>query len=49
MKNLTLNKDKVKESVVKMLKDKELVISYIKGKTSKNTLSKKGIKLAKPL
>ena len=32
-----------------MLSDKDVVRSYMKGKASKNTLSKKGIKLAKPL
>jgi hypothetical protein len=49
MKNLTLNKDKVKESVVKMLSDNELVRSYIKGKTPKKIHTKKGIKLTKSL
>ena len=49
MNKVTINKDKVIKSVAKMLSDKEVVRSYMKGKTSKNTLSKKGIKLAKPL
>jgi len=49
MNKVTINKDKIIKSVVKMLSDKEVVRSYMKGKTSKNTLSKKGIKLAKPL
>jgi hypothetical protein len=44
-----INKDKIVKSVAKMLSDKEIVRSYMKGKTSKNTLFKKGIKLAKPL
>ena len=49
MNKVTINKDKIIKSVAKMLSDKEVVRSYMKGKTSKNTLSKKGIKLAKPL
>lgn len=39
----------VVKSIAKMIADKELVRSYIKGKTSLQTLTKKGIKLAKPL
>lgn len=49
MNEIKINKDKVIKSVAKMLSDKEIVRSYIKGKTSKNILSKNGIKLAKPL
>lgn len=49
MYKVKTNKDKVIKSVAKMRSDKEVVRSYIKGKTSKDTLSKKGIKLAKPL
>lgn len=49
MNKVKINKDKVIKSVAKMLSDKEVVRSYIKGKTSKDTLSKKGIKLANPL
>lgn len=49
MNKVIINKDKVIKSVAKMLSDKETVRSYMKGETSKNTLSKKGIKLAKPL
>jgi hypothetical protein len=49
MKKVKINKDKVLKSVSKMLSDKEVVRSYMKGKTSINTLSKKGIKLANPL
>lgn len=49
MNKVIINKDKVMKSVAKMLSDKEVVCSYIKGMTSKTTLSKKGIKLAKPL
>jgi predicted transcriptional regulator len=49
MNTVEINKDKIIKSVVKMLSDKEVVRSYMKGKTSKTTLFKKGIKLAKPL
>ena len=49
MNKVKINKDKVIKSVAKMLSDKEVVRSYMKGKTSINTLSKKGIKLANPL
>ncbi len=44
-----INKENLTKSVAKLLSDKEIVRSYIKGKTSKITLSKKGIKLANPL
>ncbi len=49
MKIANLDKKKVLKSVSKMLTDKNAVIAYIKGKTSIQTLNKKGIKLAKPL
>lgn len=49
MKKVIIDKDKITQSVAKMLSDKEAVRSYMKGVTSKNTLSQKGIKLAKPL
>jgi predicted transcriptional regulator len=49
MSETKINKDKIVKSVAKMLADKEVVRSYMKGKTSKTTLSKKGIKLANPL
>lgn len=49
MNKIKINKDKVIKSVAKMLSDKELVRSYMKGEVSIQTLSKKGIKLAKPL
>ena len=44
-----INKNDILKSVAKMLSDKEVVRSYIKGMTSVNTLAEKGIKLAKPL
>lgn len=49
MNKVKINKNKVIKSVIKMISDKEIVRSYMKGKTSKNTLTKKGIRLAKPL
>ena len=51
--NLFMKKNQSKElilkSVAKMLSDKEAVRSYIKGKSSFQSLTSKGIKLAKPL
>ena len=43
------NRDKVLKSVKKMITDKDNVRSYIKGETSLQTLSEKGIKFVKPL
>jgi hypothetical protein len=44
-----INKENVLKSIAKMLSDKEAVRSYMKGEISINSLSQKGIKLAKPL
>ena len=48
-----ISKQKDREQIVKSLEkmntNKNLVRSYIKGKISLKTLSKKGIKFAKPL
>jgi hypothetical protein len=44
-----INKEIVLKSVAKMIADKESVLSYIKGKTTLSTITKKGIKFAKPL
>jgi hypothetical protein len=49
MDETKINKTKVNESVAKMLSDKNSIRSYMKGKISLSTLTKKGIKLAKPL
>ena len=49
MKNGQKNKDKILKSVKKMIADKKIVRSYIKGETSIQNVTKKGIKLAKPL
>lgn len=49
MKKQNIDKKTVLKSVAKMIADKEVVRSYLKGKTSIQTLTKKGIKFAKPL
>jgi hypothetical protein len=49
MNNESISKKTILKSVAKMVTDKESVRSYIKGKTSIQTLTKKGIKFAKPL
>jgi len=49
MKKKEINKEVVLKSVAKMLSNKETVVSYIKGKTTLNALTQKGIKFAKPL
>lgn len=49
MKKITTNKQKVLESVAKMITDKNVVQSFLKDKTSIETLRQKGIKLASPL
>jgi len=48
--NSTKNKrDLIAKSIAKMVADKEVVRSYIKGKTDIKSVEKKGIKLAKPI
>lgn len=49
MKKEIIKKETVIQSISKMIADKEEVRSYMKGKTSIQTLTKKGIKFAKPL
>jgi hypothetical protein len=44
-----LDKEAILKSVTKMITDKEAVRSYIKGKTTIQSITTKGIKLAKPL
>ena len=44
-----INKQAVMKSITKMVTDKDMVRSFIKGKTSIESLTKKGIKFAKPL
>ncbi len=43
------DKNIIRESVKKMLSDKDSVRSYLKGKSSISTLNDKGIKFGKPL
>ncbi len=49
MKQNSINKKKIVESVAKLIADKDVVRSYIKGKVTLKSLTDKGIKLAKPL
>ncbi len=49
MSNENKNKTLIIKSMAKMLSDKKIVRSYIKGNTSIKTLDEKGIKFAKPL
>lgn len=49
MKKGNISKKTILKSIAKMVADKEMVRSYIKGKTPLRTLFKMGIKLAKPL
>ncbi len=49
MKNESISKKTILKSVAKILTDKQFVRSYIKGKIPIQTLTKKGIKFAKPL
>lgn len=46
-KNIT--KESVIKSITKMVTDKATVRSFLKGKTSIETVTKKGIKFAKPI
>lgn len=49
MKNKKVNKAKIIRSITKMVADKEAVRSYIKGKTNKEQINKRGIEFAKPI
>jgi len=49
MKKITTNRERVIESVTKMVSDKNVVQSFLRGQTSIETLKQKGIKLANPL
>ena len=49
MKTNQLNKELIVESITKLVKDKELVRSYIKGQISLQEVKDKGIKFARPL
>ena len=47
MKTRIINKDEVLKTVTKMLADKNLVRSYLKGKISIETITEQGIRFAK--
>ena len=49
MKKIVINKEAVISSVAKMVADKSVVRSFLKGRTSIETLTQKGIKFAKPI
>lgn len=49
MNKIVVNKKSVIESVAKMVSDKAVVRSYLKGNVSLELLKEKGITLAKPL
>lgn len=49
MKDFVANKETVIKSVAKMASDKDVVRSFLKGKTPIETLIQKGIKLGKPI
>lgn len=45
----TLNKERVKESILNMVEDKKLIRSYLKGDVNLAVIENKGIKFAKPI
>lgn len=49
MKKIVIDKEAVISSVANMVADKSAVRSFLKGKTSIETLTQKGIKFAKPI
>lgn len=49
MKNKTINKELTMKSITKMVSDKALVRSFLKGNTPVEKLTQKGIKFAKPI
>ena len=49
MKTNQLKKELIVESITKLVKDKELVRSYIKGQISLQALKDEGIKFGRPL
>lgn len=49
MEKKKINKASVVRSVTKIVSDKEVVRSYMKGNTDFKTLKNKGIKFAKPI
>lgn len=49
MNNKVVNKDAIIKSVTKMVSDKAIVRSFLKGNTPIEKLTQKGIKFAKPI
>ena len=49
MKTTIVNKDTIKDAIIKMREDKIAVRSFLQGKTSAETLTSKGIKLVKTI
>jgi len=49
MNQKVINKQAIMKSITKMVTDKDMVRSFMKGKTSIETLTQKGIKFAKPI
>lgn len=49
MKSTAVNKEVIKEAIIKMREDKIAVRSFLQGKTSVETLTSKGIKLVKTI
>ncbi|MBO9620298.1 MAG: hypothetical protein J7539_14825 [Niabella sp.] len=49
MNKKPISKKNILKAVAKIATDKEMVRSYVKGKTSLKTLAQKGIKFAKPV
>jgi hypothetical protein len=49
MKTTTVNKEAIKQAIIKMRDDKVAVRSFLQGKTSAETLTSKGIKLVKTI
>lgn len=49
MNNKAINKEAIMKSVAKMVSDKAMVRSFLKGNTPIEKLTQKGIKFAKPI
>lgn len=49
MKTTAVNKEVIKQAIIKMREDKVAVRSFLQGKTSAETLTSKGIKLVKTI
>lgn len=49
MNNKTINKEAIIKSITKMVSDKAMVRSFLKGNTPIEKLTQKGIKFAKPI